>query len=164
VSASERLVRGVSIDSVVDLERRRAMLDADALNEIDHQFQLPISGVATSTMAWVTKTVEFDVEFVFAPEQRDSALTMPHFTYGAVARAEVDTTIEGANPSGALAISAVVLDWVTDTRRNVITGAQVAVGVMFSGNTTPQFHGTVHLTFQGFGALAENDEVLDVGT
>lgn len=156
-----RTQREVRISAPIALDKRRTMLGYDALDETEQQFQLPIAGTVTTTMSFGVVNVTFSVDFFDAPEQRDSPLSVPQFTYGAF----IDPTNQGlANPTGAVLVCACVSSWVSDTR-GAITGAQVTIGTCvpgLSGSFT--FSGYVHLTFQGFGAPTENDAVLDVGT
>ncbi len=148
----ERAGRGVRISAPLALDKRRAMLGYDQLQEIEHQFQIPISGMSGAVAGYATTTLTFDVDFFDAPEQRDSALAVPHFSFGAV--------IDGAN----IMVSACVKEWTTD-ERGAIIGAEVTIGVASPGTTTSAaYEGYVHLTFQGYGAVSENADVLDVGT
>lgn len=147
----QRAVTGMTIGHIRSLEKRRAMLGYDALGEIQNRFQVPISGAAGAEIGWDEVEVTFDVKFVYAPEQYDSPLTMPHFTYGPV----LDV---------AVAISAAVTDWTADTT-GAITGATVKLGACQPGASgTTAFEGFVHLTFKGFGAPKEDSTDLDVGT
>lgn len=150
-----RAVRRMSVDGAVALERRRAMLGFDQLQEIEYQYQIPISGTVDDRIFWRTVDLEFDVEFFHAPEQRDSPLTMPHFTFGAVVSGE---SVATTNEHGAVVVTAVVSGWTTDDRDAVI-GAQLSVGVTAPDGEC-EYQGYVHLSFQGFAAPAE---ALDVG-
>lgn len=144
--------RGIRMSGPIALERRRAMLGYDALQEIEHQFQVPIEGMSGSVAAYTTAELAFDVDFFDAPEQRDSPFSVPHFTFGAV--------VDGAD----VMVSASVKSWRIDGR-GAIVGATVTIGVSSPGTTTQTaYAGYVHLTFQGYGALSENVETLDVGT
>ena len=127
------------------------MLGYDALQELEQQFQVPVAGAGASVAANATTTLVFDVEFFDAPEQRDSSLTVPHFTFGAYLEGQV-------------MISASVLVWTTDSRGAFI-GAEVTIGVCAPGSAIEvPYSGYVHLTFQGYGAISENVDTLDVGT
>jgi hypothetical protein len=97
--------------------------------------------------------VEFDVDFFDAPEQRDSSLRDPQFTFGAFFEPAPDP------PAGAMMVSACVQEWNRDSR-GAITGATIAVGVIGDG----AYEGYLHATFQGYGAIRENTPELDVGT
>lgn len=140
------------VSAPIALDKRRAMLNYDALQEIEQQFHVVIAGTAGSAAGYGTIALDFEVDFFDAPEQRDSSLFVPHFTFGAF--------IEGAS----LMVSASVRSWDIDSR-GAIVGAEVAVGVCNPGVGTPvAYSGYIHLTFQGYGALIENDAALDVGT
>lgn len=149
--AIHRAQREVRISSPLALDARRKALGYDALQEIEHQFQVPISGVAGGTAGYAATTLEFDVDFFDAPEQRDSSLSVPHFSFGAY--------VTGAD----VMVSCCVTAWNIDDR-GAIVGADVSIGVCSPGRTTSlAYEGYVHLTFQGYGALSENIETLDVG-
>lgn len=151
-----RAVRRLTVDGAVALERRRAMLDYDRLQEITLQFQIPVSGKVDDQGAyWSTTELEFDHEFFFAPEQRDSPLTMPHFTFGSVVSGE---SVNGGNEDGGVFITASVVEWVTDDRE-AVTGARVTVGVTAPDGEC-EYDGYLHLSFQGYGGPSES---LDVG-
>ncbi len=156
--AINRAHRQAVISSPIALDKRRAALGYDALAESEQQFQLPISGTAQASLAWATAEVIFDVEFFDAPEQRDSVLAVPLFTFGAF----IETTVGSSeNPTGAVMVTACVQEWNVDDRGAYI-GATVAVGVMAS--VARAYSGYVHLAFQGYGAPTENVPQLDVGT
>ncbi len=156
----DRASRGIRISAPLALDKRRAMLGYDALAETEQQFQLPLAGTATANMSFGTADLEFSVDFFDAPEQRDSPLSEPQFTFGAF----IDPTEQTDNPTGAVLVCACVSEWVRDTR-GAITGAKVTIGTCVPGALGQfDFTGTVHLTFQGYGAPTENEAVLDVGT
>lgn len=157
--AMQRAQNDMRLSGPIALDKRRAMLGYDALQEIEQQFQLPISGTTSGVIAFSSIDLVFDVDFFDAPEQRDSSLAVPHFTYGAF----IDPTDQIDNPTGAVLITACVSSWVSDDR-GAITGATVTVGSCMPGGAAFDFTGYVHLTFQGYGALAENVATLDVGT
>lgn len=114
--------------------------------EIQQQFQFKISGVAGVEWKWANLTVGFDYPFYYAPGQRDAEFSVPHFWYGA----EVDTPV---------AISAAVLGWTRDSDNNAIIGSTVTVGN--AGEPGAPFTGFVHLTFQGFAALGEDESLIE---
>lgn len=159
-TAMQRSQRQLRISAPVALDKRRAQLGYDALLESEQQFQLPISGVASTIGAWATIEVVFDLEFFDAPEQRNSSLAVPLFTYGAFI--DPTTTGDALNPTGAVMVTACVQEWNIDTRGAYI-GATIAVGTSAMGGADVTFTGYLHLAFQGYGAPAENVEALDVG-
>lgn len=150
-----RALRQESIGNVMDLDRRRAMLGYDSLQEIDHQFQVAIEGIATPNLTFMEFDLPFDVEFFFTPQQRDSPLVVPQFTFGAQVIGDA-TPADANNPSGCVGVTACIVGWASDPTRNAITGARVAIGVWCGGpggvSQQIDFNGFVHLTFQGFGA------------
>jgi hypothetical protein len=141
----EEIARGLSIERIVHLDRRRERLAFDALGEIEQQLQVTISGYAGSVMAWATADMTFDVEFLNAINQRYSNLTRPHFTYGVSIEAAYDPVL----------ITAVVRSWTVDDRE-VISGCTLAIGACSPGTTEEiPYAGLLHATFQGYGAPAE---------
>lgn len=156
--ALERAVRE-QMSSARSLEQLRTAAGYDALQELTTQIQLPVWGIANSGAAWQTFPVGFDVQFLFAPEQRDSALSVPHFSYGAVVGGDPypDPSVSDPNnPDSLVAVSAIVTEWTSDRSIDAIVGAVIGVGVSTLGGKPVRFDGYVHLTFQGFGAVAED--------
>jgi hypothetical protein len=160
VHAINRSIRTRTIDTTRALEARRAMLGYDALGEIEQQFQLPMEGTAGDVMGWFEIRLKFDVEFYNAPDSRMSPYTLPHFTYGYVI----------TTPTPVL-VAACVREWTLDDI-DTVSGAKVAIGTCNPGlSQTPDtapvvavpFAGYMHLTFQGFGAPAENNSDVDIG-
>ncbi len=152
---SQRLQLAVPLD----LEKRRALLGYDMLQEQEQQFQLPIAGTAAAAISFASVDLLFAVDFFDAPEQRDSPLSVPQFTFGAF----IAPTVQPDNPTGAVLVTACVSEWTLDDR-GAIVGATVTVGTCVPGAADEfPFEGYVHLTFQGYGAPSENEAVLDVG-
>lgn len=151
-----RAVRRLSVGGAVALERRRAMLDIDKLHEMELQFQIPLSGTVDEGVYWSEATLEFEYDFFSAPSQRDSPLTMPHFTYGAVVSGE---SVAESNPNGVPYVTCAVVEYVTDARE-AVTGARVAVGVSAPDGET-EYEGYVHLSFQGFGTPSEDLDAVE---
>lgn len=140
----QRLATELVLGPGRQVEARRAATAADALGEIEQQFQIGAHGEAGTVLAWANVTVVFDVEFVPARYQRYSNLAVPNFTFGYEALDAVPVLV-----------TAVVLGWDTDDR-DIITGATIGVGCVSPAVefTTP-FSGRVHMNFQGYGAVAE---------
>lgn len=125
---------------------KQRQLGLDALQEVIVQYQLPVSGTAVAIPAFTSITIDFDVLFVDATEQRDSPYVEPNLTFGAV----LDSPVM---------LSACVTEWTRPLNRaSIINGAVVYIGVIGTGDA---FSGNVHLSFQGYGAL---DEAIDLGT
>jgi hypothetical protein len=142
ISSADGYNRAVSIEHVQALEERRERLGFDLLQELEQQFQIVISGSAGTTLAWTSRTLEFDVEFINAVNQRYSNLTEPHFYYGVKVAQLVLVTVN---------VSSYVID-----DRDIITGANINIGVVAPGTAfAVAFGGRVDLTFQGFGAPVE---------
>lgn len=152
----ERAVADLSVKAVVDLEKRRAAVGLDALSEVDNQFQVEVVGTAVPTWGFIDLAVPFDVGFVMAREQRDSALTMPQFSYGAV------LTLDP--PEDGVAVSVVVIGWDIDPDIRSYIGATVRLGFVSIQDGGVSFSGHIHLTFQGFGAALEDNYASDIDT
>lgn len=157
--ALSRAVVRMARDGVVDLERRRAATGYDQLGEIEQQFQLPIEGSVIATPVWTDITIEFDVDFFEAQEQRDSPLTLPQMYVGAT----LTVTDEDEDDAGGVAYSVFVIDW-DDDDRAAYTGCTVRVGMWNPDGTPVSVEGLLHLTFQGYGAPRADSADLDVGT
>lgn len=122
-------------------QRARALRDRQmGAAELDLQYQIDITGVGGLAPGFTTIQVDFDYEIYYAPGQRDSTLETPHFTHGAVV-------------VGSVMVTAHVQSWTTDEDNGAFIGALVMIGVIGSGSYT----GTVHLNFQGYGSLREDD-------
>lgn len=151
--AVSRAVRKLARDGVVDLQKRSANLDYDTFAETEMQFQIALQGTATTEPVWSTVDVDFDFSFYNAPEMRDSPLTMPHFTYGSVIATDSNIGVF---------LEVQVLDWKIDDERDAFTGATLRIGVYVPGTGAIEFDGWLHVTFQGWGALDENNiEIAD---
>lgn len=161
--AMHRSVDRLSTGGVRSLEKRRAQLADDALAETELQYQIPISGRASSVAGFSAVTINFEVEFWDAPEQRDNPLDRPHFTYGAELNLIGADNSDAASQAG-LAVTAFVRDWVRDDR-DAYTGAVVSVAVWSpGGGAVWDFEGLLHVRFQGWGAISEDSEIsLDAG-
>lgn len=156
--ALERSIRELSIGGVLALDKRRNLAGYDQLQEIEHQFQIPISGKASSGAGWTKVKLAFDVAFVFAPEQRDSPLAIPHFSYGPVVSGQppLGSSADPNNPDSLVAVFCQVIDWARDGASDAIVGAVVGVGCSTLGGSDVEFTGYLHLTFQGYGAPSES--------
>lgn len=152
VNRLEGALKGITLGVVRSIDNAAERAYKDGLVEREEQFQVGISGVAEEFFAWQTTEVKFGNVFVDATGQRDSELTVPHFTYGAA----LDSPI----PVGILAV---VMGW-KSTPRNETIGCTLAIGAAATDRAT-KFFGTLHATFQGFGQPANTftPEGLDSG-
>jgi len=111
------------------------------LAEADQQFQVKVSGAATTQRTWTKVQVTFDEVIYRAPAQRNNPLEEPHFTFG--------STMQSDEP---VILHAIVQKWLTDSAGNY-TGAEVNIGVSGDSEENPvPFNATVHLVFQGLSA------------
>lgn len=132
----------LTIGVVKGLAAKRAQDALEGLQEIEHQVKLEISGRGEEFPVWAEVDVAFDVEFVDATGQRDSAFDRPHFTYGAV-----------ITKGGPVGVHACVLQWkISD--RNEVVGCKLAVGAAAT-DVARRFSGELHCRFQGYGAPAD---------
>lgn len=149
-------LHAVSIDTVKSVREREHQLAHDGLGELEHQFHIHLDGTAETLIAWTSVDISFDVDFFHAEEQRDSPLDVPHFLWGSYLPEDELAT----DPP---AIQAHVTGWTRDDRGAFI-GATVKIGVWSPGGDSLDYQGWVHVSFQGWGAPAENEAALDVGT
>lgn len=146
----ERSMKGLTIGVVKNKEAADKRAAQDGLTEREEQVHIQVSGRAEEFSSWQRKKVRFGTAFVDATGQRDSPFDRPHFTFGAV--------IETPDPVG---IVACVMDWIT-TERNETIGAEVAIGVLGTDESV-KFRGSVHCTFEGYGAPANTFDDSDLG-
>lgn len=157
--ALERTIRQLSTGGALGLDARRSAAGYDQLQEIEAQIQIPIWGIAASGAGWSKFNIAFDVQFMFAPEQRDSPLAVPHFTFGPVVSGvpyPVEATPDPNNPDSLVAITCQIVEWGVDQALGSIIGAVVGIGTSTLGGGSVKFNGYVHLTFQGYGSPLEN--------
>lgn len=111
----------------------------ETLQEIDQQFQIPVSGVAAPTPAYSELEVSFAVPFLDAYDERPSPYSDPNFTCGAVQKSGEPVWITCA-----------VIEWIVEEEM-FYGGAKVRVGVWGPAGSG-DFVGEVHLNFQGWGS------------
>jgi hypothetical protein len=141
-----RLLHDMTVGTIQAIRGKDASDAQGKLREIEQQFQVAISGTAIATPAFTPVTLNFDYPFYYAPAQRDSNLEFPHFLFGS-----------HTNP--AVGIHASVTEWLHDETNGSIIGAVVQVAAIGEG----AFTGFLHASFQGLGALAEEDQIPLVG-
>lgn len=126
--------------------RQRERRDLDmGFSEVVQQYQINIEGEPGGAFGFASVDVSFAYPFYYAPAQRDSDLDVPHMTFGGEASTD-------------LAMSAVVTSWDRDADNDAINGATVCVGVLGASET---YTGVVHLSFQGFAALGEDETAIN---
>ena len=140
----ERVLAHIGVRTHQRIRAKDRRNERNAGRELELQYQYEISGTATVAPVWMElPAINFDYSLHYAPGQRESTLEEPHFTYGSK-----------TNPP--VGIHATVKEWLQDENTGAVVGAIVAVAAL-AGGSTP-FKGKVHLTFQGFGTLNEEDE------
>lgn len=128
--------------------KEKTRRQAQGQGEYDQQVQFPINGNATADWPFVDKQVKFRLPFISAKQQRAVPFDTPHFTWGMV----FDNP-----PTDMLICTVSVVQWAID-RRGWITGATVRVAAQAPNAGKLAFSGTVHLTFSGYSAYAENTQ------
>lgn len=143
--ALSRSLRALSIGAIKSFDDATRQYQRDSLGELDHQFQVPISGEAGGVAAWQQLEVHFFAPLIDGRGERQSDYADPHFTYG--------STITKGPPVGVLCN---VRRWLEAD--GIYSGAVVEIGVFRPGATDSKtFAGEVHLNFQGYG-LPDSDE------
>jgi hypothetical protein len=131
--------------SMRDREQRDTEM---GLSEVVQQYQLEFSGTTTTAPTFAGASVKFDFPFHYAPGQRDTDLDRPQFSFGV----EADKDI---------IVGAVVKSWTSDEDDGSVIAAAVRVG-MLGAESGLAYKGVLHLSFQGYAALAEDPDDVDV--
>lgn len=150
--ALRRTIGALTVGVTQAIEESRQRLDSYRLAEIEVQLQLPVSGELGNTILWAQTTVSFAEAFPPPDASRDSPHEEPQFSCGY-------RHDRGPFP--------VVMGMVEEYVENegIITGAKLRVGA-FTPNVADagqQFKGTLHVTFQGYGAPDDDDNAQDAG-
>lgn len=142
-----RSVAAMGFGFQVAIGRKTAETARQKLAESDQQFQLGVSGLAGTIVAWSDARITFAETLVFAPTQRDSnRLPQPHVYFGSVLRSGPPVIITG-----------IVDSWIQDRNGN-FTGAHIKIGVHSPGATAQvRFEAELHVTVQGFGAPTDTN-------
>lgn len=124
----------------------RARYARVGMGELSQQFHLPISGLATSTVAVQEVEIEFEAPFVDAYDERQSPYIEPTFTTGIYMPTAPNVFF-----------SVCVRKWIEED--GVFTGAIVSVAA-FVVTGAVNYDGEIHLVFEGYGAPAteQSDE------
>lgn len=109
INRLERAMKGVTIGVVKDLQDWEKIRELDALQEVEEQIHVKVTGRAEEFAAWDRVDLDFNTVFVDATGQRDSPFDRPHFTFGARVRTGVP-----------VAVQACVMDWKTTDRNETI--------------------------------------------
>lgn len=155
VGSITRSIRGITLGSLQAYQDKRVRDWEGAKDEYDQQFQVPVSATIvpfpnagstgtntpqiTRDMMQAKIHVDFDVNFLYEPNERANGLTVPHFTYG----------VEFKSGTPCL-LTAMVSAW-SGGGVDGYAGADVILVVGFPGSRKQmQFNGIVHLNFQGY--------------
>lgn len=146
----DRALGSMTIDLLQNRDFRKRTLYDTRTGEYEQQVHVPFSGAAGSLWGFADQAVNWEMPFVYAPAQRRVPFETPHFTYG----------IELLNPGSSLVhFGAHVVAWnITDAGWYI--GATVRLCVV-SPDATVQvpYSAIAHLSFQGYAAYAEGDEL-----
>lgn len=150
--ALERAVTGLAIGVHREVARRRERDRDGEPAERTEQWQIDLTGRATSTPGTAVVELDFQHAFLTAIARRMSQLDRPHFHSGFELTVVNDVA---GNPSATPPMmSAAVVKWDLDGGMN-ITGASVAITAHAPvGDLT--FRGVAHLSFQGYGVVRDS--------
>jgi hypothetical protein len=144
-STLARSLRAMTLGTVKSYNDRRDQYAAEALGEIDQQFQVTLSGglggLGGGTAAWGELELAFSVPFVNGSEDRSVPFAYPLVTYGSV-----------VTSGGPLMVACNVKRWKVD--EDYVLGATLEIGVLRTdgGGDYGVYAGELHLNFQGWGA------------
>lgn len=143
------MVRGLTkltlgmVKDIDDAAKRRA---PHMGQEGEQQFQIPMSGTARFTPEYVRAAVPFAWSFYNATGQRDSDLVVPQMSWG--------LELQSNDPIFA---TVCVMEW-DKKGADQVEGAVLAIGCYEPSGLDVRFKGSMHVTFQGYGAPVEYDE------
>jgi hypothetical protein len=142
-----RLLHDLTVGTIQAVRRKDRVDAQNQLREVEQQIQFVVEGKTGrggTVPDFTTREIEFDYSFHFAPASRDSPLEYPHFSAGSQTLPPV-------------VLHVTVEKWLHNEQNGAINGCIVNVGA--TGTPEPvTFTGVAFLTFQGFGALIEDDE------
>jgi hypothetical protein len=148
--AVNRAIHGLSLGVVRSLNKEEQRRKNMGLGEVDLQYQVDVNGEAGTLVDWSFVQLDFQFAFYYSAYSRDSDLDRPQFTQGA--------TIDSGTP---VVINACVVDWALDPEVQGVTGATMAIGAFSPGaSEAVPFNGSVHLVFQGYSGVIENESDL----
>jgi hypothetical protein len=142
-----RLLHDLTVGTIQAVRRKDNADGQNQLREVEQQIQFTVkgrTGEGGTVPIFVEKELKFDYAFHYAPANRDSPLEYPHFSAGSQ-----------TNPPVVLHVT--VKEWLHNENNGAINGCIVNVGATGTQAITA-FTGVAFLTFQGFGALIEEDE------
>lgn len=145
-TALRRTIGQLTVGVTQAIEETRQRLDNYRLAEVEVQLQIPIGGDIGGSIQWAQTTVAFSEVFPPPDASRDSPYDEPQFSCGYRHGTGVFPVVMG-----------MVEAYVEDD--GIITGARLRIGA-FTPNVEDegkQFKGTLHVTFQGYGA-PDDDE------
>jgi hypothetical protein len=95
-AAAMRSIRALTVGALIASDRRKALDRQEALQELNQQFQLPISGGASAFPVWQEIEVEFSLALLDAPDMRETPYSDPIVTYGVVCGDNIAVTVNVA--------------------------------------------------------------------
>lgn len=141
----DRAVAQLQIGHVRSMQRRERQNQEYGLQELDLQYQLPVSGRASPSPGWGAVELNFEWSFHYAPANRDSDLEVPHVTFGAY-------ITKGAP----VALHACVTDWKVEQANEGITGCTIQVAAFASSPVGRDFAGFLHANVQGYATSRDD--------
>lgn len=142
----ERSLENLTIGVLESVRQREHNLKDTQTGEWEQQVHVPIAGHAIATWGYVDSPVQFEMPMVGSPSQRMSSFDRPHFTYG----------VELTNSQSLVVFNVHVVKW-TVNEFGWVVGATVRFAVSAPLASTP-YAAIAHLSFQGYGGLAEGSE------
>lgn len=145
----QRSLNAMTLGIVRDMRSKTERSARSRLGEGFQHIQIPVSGTAEQGIAWTKHEVEFDYVMYPAKSQRDSTYDRPQFKYGYV----TDPVDQLSNVSPIIVTA--VCEFVVDENEGT-TGAKIHIGVHSPTAQAQPFSGSLHCSFQGWGAIRED--------
>lgn len=149
VGQLERSLAALTIGMAQGQAARAKGLADTGTGEYLQQVHVPVSGVAGADALFADTNVQWELPFLYAPDQRRVPFLTPHFTYG------IEIT---AGQAALVVVDAHVVGWAI-TEQNWYVGATVRLSASSPGAVEPvPYSAIAHLSFEGYATPAEGDE------
>lgn len=147
--ALSRSIAALAFDTASKFKEDEEDRVRESLAEYMQQFQVPIKGTIGGTPGWANLDLDFDIPMLKSPAQRAVPFEYPTISTGYA----IETGVDGI-------LTAYVRRWKEDEAE--VNGALVRVGLYAPESTVEvAFAGTLHMTFQGFGAVRDDIDDAD---
>lgn len=142
--ALSRSIAALAFDTAEKIKESDEDRARESLAEYMQQFQIPVKGTIGGTPGWANIDLDFDIPMLKSASQRSVPFEYPTISLGYA----IETGMDGI-------LTAYVRSWKEDEA--VVNGALVRVG-LYAPEATVEvaFSGTLHMTFQGFGAVRDD--------